>query len=237
MSFITSIRELLKAIGFWKLALVGVALIAMLAAMRFFPVLDWIKAFGEWSAQLGFAGAVIYGVVFGIAAILMVPCLPLTIFAGFAFGMFSGLVAVWIGIAIGAAFGFLFARYVARDVISKKLAQSDRFRSIDSAIEKEGWKIVGLLRLCPLPFGITNYLYGLTAVKFWPYMAATMIGILPPNIAFVYLGAFGKRTLDGPRHPLEHVLGGLAFLALVGVMLILRRIATRATAAQLNATG
>jgi uncharacterized membrane protein YdjX (TVP38/TMEM64 family) len=149
VSIITSIKELLKAIGFWKLALLAVAGIAMLAAMRFFPVLDWIKAFGEWSAQLGFAGAVIYGVVFGIAAILMVPCLPLTIFAGFAFGMFSGLVAVWIGIAIGAAFGFLFARYVARDVISKKLAQNDRFRSIDSAIEKEGWKIVGLAAALP----------------------------------------------------------------------------------------
>ena len=236
MSIVSSAKELLKAIGTWKLALLGIALIAMLAAMRFLPVLQWIKAFGEWSAQLGFGGAVIYGVVFGIAAILMVPCLPLTIFAGFAFGMFSGLVAVWIGIAIGAAFGFLFARYVARDIVSQKLAQNDRFRAIDGAIANEGWKIVGLLRLCPVPFGITNYLYGLTAIKFWPYMAATMVGLLPPNIAFVYLGAFGKRTLDGPRHPLEFVLGGLALVALLGVMIILRRIAQRATGTGLEAS-
>ena len=234
MSIVTSTKDLLKAIGIWKLALLGLAFVAMLAAIRFFPVLDWIKAFGEWSAQLGLTGALIYGVVFGIAAILMVPCLPLTIFAGFAFGMFSGLVAVWIGIGIGAAFGFLFARYVARVVVAQKLAQNSRFRAIDSAIAKEGWKIVGLLRLCPVPFGITNYLYGLTAISFWPYMAATMIGLLPPNIAFVYLGAFGKRTLDGPRHPLEYVLGALAFLALLGVMIILRRIAQRATASQLE---
>lgn len=229
MSIVTSIKDLLKALGFVKVAIIGVALLLMLAALRFFPVLDWVKAFGEWSAHLGFAGAVIYGVVFGIAAILMVPCLPLTIFAGFAFGMFSGLVAVWIGIAIGAAFGFLFARYVARDVVSEKFGQNARFKAIDGAIAKEGWKIVGLLRMCPVPFGITNYLYGLTAIKFWPYMAATMVGLLPPNIAFVYLGAFGKRTLDGPRHPLEFVLGGLALLALLGVMIILRRIAQRAT--------
>ena len=70
MSLVTSTKELLKAIGIWKLALVGVALIAMLAAVRFFPVLEWIKAFGQWSAQLGFAGALIYGIVFGIAAII-----------------------------------------------------------------------------------------------------------------------------------------------------------------------
>ena len=88
--------------------------------------------------------------------------------------------------------------------------------------------------MCPVPFGITNYLYSLTAIKFWPYMGATMIGLLPPNIAFVYLGAFGKRSLDGPRHPVEYALGGLAFIALLGVMLILRRIAQRATKAQLG---
>lgn len=236
MSIIASTKELLKAIGIWKLALVGVALICMLAAMRFFPVLDWIKAFGEWAAQLGFAGALIYGVVFGVAAILMVPCLPLTVFAGFAFGMFSGLIAVWIGIAIGAAFGFLFARYVAREVISQKLAQNARFRAIDGAIAKEGWKIVGLLRMCPVPFGVTNYLYGLTAIKFWPYMAASIVGLLPPNIALVYLGAFGKQSLEGSRHPLEYVLGGLGLLALLGVAIVLKRIAQRATRAHFEAS-
>ena len=236
MSAVTSTKELVKAFGFWKLALVAVALIGLLVAMRFFPVLDWLKAFSTWSAELGFVGAVLYGVGFGLAAILMVPCLPLTIFSGFAFGMFSGLFAVMLGIAIGAAFGFLFARYAARSTVAEKLGSNARFRAIDGAIEKEGWKIVGLLRMCPVPFGITNYLYGLTAINFWPYMGATLVGMLPANIAFVYLGAFGKRTLDGPRHPLEYILGGLALVALIGVLFILRRIAQRATAGQLDAS-
>jgi len=229
-----AMKDLLKSIGIWKLALAGLLLIGLLIALRYFPVLEWIKAFSGWSAQLGFGGAVLYGVVFGLAAILMVPCLPFTILAGFAFGMFSGLFAVVLGIAIGASFGFLFARYAARKTISEKLGSNARFKSIDSAIAKDGWKIVGLLRLCPVPFGITNYLYGLTAINFWPYMAATIVGMLPANIAFVYLGAFGKRTMDGPRHPLEYALGGLALVALLGVMFILRRIAQRATATQLQ---
>ena len=213
----------------------GILLLVLVFAAQRFPVLEWIKAFGGWSAQFGFAGALIYGVVLGIAAILMVPCLPFTILAGFTFGMFSGLFAVMLGIAIGASFGFLFARYAARDTVSDKLGGNASFKSIDSAIAKDGWKIVGLLRMCPLPFGITNYLYGLTAINFWPYMAATFVGMLPANIAFVYLGAFGKRTLDGPRHPIEYVLGGLALVALFAVLFILGRIARRATAGQLEA--
>ena len=221
-------KDLLKAIGIWKLAAAGLLLIGFVVAARYFPVLDWIKAFGVWSQQFGIAGAFIYGVVFGIAAILMVPCLPLTLLAGFAFGFSKGLLAVMLGIAIGAAVGFLVARYLARETVARKVGENPRFSAIDGAIAKEGWKIVGLLRTLPVPFGVTNYLYGLTAIGFWHYMAATMVGMLPANILFVYLGAFGKRSIDGPRHPLEYAMGALMIAALVGVIVILRRVAHRA---------
>ena len=227
-------KDLLKAIGIWKLAAAGLLLIGFVVAARYFPVLDWIKAFGAWSQQFGIAGALIYGVVFGIAAILMVPCLPLTLLAGFAFGFSKGLLAVVLGIAIGAAVGFLVARYLARETVARKVGENPRFSAIDGAIAKEGWKIVGLLRTLPVPFGVTNYLYGLTAIGFWHYMAATMVGMLPANILFVYLGAFGKRSIDGPRHPLEYAMGGLMIAALVAVIVILRRVAQRAAGSQLE---
>jgi uncharacterized membrane protein YdjX (TVP38/TMEM64 family) len=221
-------KDFLKSIGIVKLALAGVLLVALILAARYFPVLDWIKAFGVWSQQFGIAGAFIYGLVFGIAATLMVPCLPLTLLAGFTFGLAKGLLAVMSGIAIGAAAGFLIARYVARETVAKKVGENARFAAIDGAIAKEGWKIVGLLRTLPVPFGVTNYLYGLTAIGFWRYMAATMVGMLPGNILFVYLGAFGKRSVDGPRHPLEYAMGALMIAALVAVVVILRRVAQRA---------
>ena len=221
-------KDFLKSIGIWKLAAAGLLLVGFVVAARYFPVLDWIKAFGVWSQQFGIAGAIIYGVVFGIAAILMVPCLPLTLLAGFTFGLFHGLLAVMLGIAIGAAVGFLIARYLARETVAKKVGEHPRFAAIDGAIAKEGWKIVGLLRTLPVPFGITNYLYGLTAIGFWRYMAATMVGMLPANVLFVYLGAFGKRSIDGPRHPLEYAMGALMIAALVAVIVILRRVAQRA---------
>ncbi|HMJ06503.1 MAG TPA: VTT domain-containing protein, partial [Chthoniobacterales bacterium] len=120
-------------------------------------------------------------------------------------------------------------RYAARAAVARQMARYPRFQAIDGAIAREGWKIVGLLRMCPVPFGVTNYLYGLTAIPFWRYMAATMVGMIPGNLMFVYVGALGKRTTEGPHSPLEYLLGGLTLAALVGVMIILRRIARRAT--------
>ncbi len=88
--------------------------------------------------------------------------------------------------------------------------------------------------MCPVPFGITNYLYGLTAIEFWRYMGATLVGMLPGCVAFVYVGAFGKDTLDGPRQPIQYVLGGVTLVALIGVTWMLSRIARRAAGTELE---
>ena len=224
-----SLKNLLRSRQTRKFAGLAIVLLAALVALRQLPLLAWTESFRVWSASFGSLGILIFGVVFGVAAILMVPCLPLTLLAGFTFGWLGGLGAVMIGIAIGAAFGFLAVRLLARGAVARKIEGHPQFKAIDGAIAKDGWKIVGLLRMCPVPFGLTNYLYGLTGIDFWRYMLATLVGMLPGNMMFVYLGAFGKQTAEGPRHPLEFVAGALALAAMVGVTIILRRIARRAT--------
>ncbi len=207
--------------------LFALLLLGLFLAARQFPLLGWIESFRVWAAGFGFLGVLIYGLVYGLAALLLMPCLPFSVFAGFTFGWLGGLLAVNLGIALGAAGGFLIIRATARGKLARRIEKNPRFRAIDDAIAREGWKIVGLLRMCPVPFGLTNYLYGLTAIEFWRYLAATMVGMLPGNALFVYLGVIGKKTLDGPRHPLEYGAALLALAAMIAVVIILRRIARR----------
>jgi len=101
-----------------------------------------------------------------------------------------------VGVALGAAGGFSLSRWFLRDEISTRLRKHVTFRAIDTAIEKEGWKIVILLRLCPIPFGLANYLYGLTAVPFRAYVVASVIGSLPGLLLFCQLGSAGKAELE-----------------------------------------
>jgi uncharacterized membrane protein YdjX (TVP38/TMEM64 family) len=41
-----------------------------------------------------------------------------------------------------------------------------------------------------------NYFYGLTAVKFWPYVLASWIGMMPGAFLYVYIGAAGKAAVS-----------------------------------------
>ena len=167
--------------------------IGLLVAAKFLPVKQWFLGFNDWVGQIGLAGIFIFIAVYAIAAVLLMPGSILTIGGGFAFGLWKGFLAVSAGATLGAALAFLVARFVARDKIEAIAKKNDKFRRIDSAIGEQGAKFIFLLRLSPvIPFNLSNYFYGLTGVKFWPYVLASWIGMMPGTFLYVYIGAAGK---------------------------------------------
>src|SRR5260370_39915545 len=117
--------------------------------------------------------------------------------AGFVFGLWDVFLAVSVGATFGASLAFLIARFIARDKIEAIAQRNEKFRNIDNAIGKQGAKLIFLLRLSPvIPFNLSNYFYGLTGVKFWPYVLASWIGMMPGTFLYVYIGAAGKAAVS-----------------------------------------
>ncbi len=170
--------------------------LALFLAMKFLPVQQWLRNFNNWVGQMGGVGIFIFVIVYAVAAVLLVPGAILTIGAGFAFGLWQGFLAVSAGATLGASFAFLVARFVARAKVEAVAQRNEKFRKIDSAIGKQGAKLIFLLRLSPaIPFNLSNYFYGLTAVKFWPYVLASWIGMMPGTFLYVYIGTAGKAAV------------------------------------------
>ena len=187
-------------------------------------MMHWLETYLHSLGNLGFLGAVIFVFSFAGLSMLGLPLVPFAVVGGLLFGVPGGLAGTIAGSTLGAAMGFLFSRYVARARVAKLLSRNPKFLMIDDAIHREGWKIVGLLRLCPLPFGLSNYAYGLTKVTFPHYLLATMVGMLPGEAVVVCLGAAGRQLGDVNGSPAVKVLTGFGVLALVGVIFLLRKI-------------
>jgi uncharacterized membrane protein YdjX (TVP38/TMEM64 family) len=213
----------------WKWLGSGAALLGIVAVWRLLPVKDCLEDFQGWIARLGALGGVLYGLAYVGAALLFVPGLILTLGAGYLFGLGWGVVIVSIASTAAAALGFLIARYLARQRVEKLARGNEKFQAIDRAIGENGWKVVGLLRLSPLiPFSISNYLYGLTSVRFLPFLLASWIGMLPATFLYVSLGAAGRSAGEkGSRSPWEWALLGGGLLATVAVTVILTRVARK----------
>jgi len=177
-------------------ALIAIVM-ALFVAMKFLPVQYWLRIFNDWVGQMGVAGVFIFIGVYAVATVLLAPGAILTIGAGFAFGFWKGFVAVSAGATLGASLAFLVGRFIARDKVEAIAERNDKFRNIDNAVGKQGAKLVFLLRLSPvIPFNASNYFYGLTGVKFWPYVLASWIGMMPGTFLYVYIGTAGKAAVS-----------------------------------------
>jgi len=173
-----------------------VILIGLLLAAQFLPVQHWLRSFNDWVGQTGLAGIFIFIAVYAAATVFLAPGAILSIGAGFAFGLWKGFLAVSAAATLGASLAFLVARFVARDKIEAMARRNPKFRRIDNAIGKQGAKLIFLFRLSPvIAFNLSNYFYGLTAVKFWPYVLASWIGMMPGTFLYVYIGTVGKAAV------------------------------------------
>ena len=195
-----------------------------------------LPSFAAWVDSLGPWGPVVFILGYTTAVVALVPAVLLTLAAGAIFGVVWGVVWVFIAAVIGSAAAFLVSRYVARDLVARRLAENPRFAAVDRAVGREGRKIVFLLRLSPLfPFVLLNYALGLTTVRFADYLLAA-VGMIPGTILYVYYGklagdvaalAGGAPVARGPGYWLVLALG---LVASVLVATVVGRTAKRALA-------
>lgn len=158
---------------------------------------SFLTQFSGFIEGYGPAGYALFVAVYAGLEILAIPAIPLTMSAGLLFGSFIGTIIVSISGTVAASVAFLIARYFARERILKLVEGNKKFLAIDKAIGENGFRVVTLLRLSPLlPFSLGNYLYGLTSVKFIPYVLGSWLGMLPGSWAYVSAGAFGRAILQ-----------------------------------------
>ncbi|XP_050219763.1 uncharacterized protein LOC126670138 [Mercurialis annua] len=172
----------------------------------------------------GPAGYALFVAVYAGLEILAIPAIPLTMSAGLLFGSVIGTIIVSISGTVAASVAFLIARYFARERILKLVEGNKKFLAIDKAIGENGFRVVTLLRLSPLlPFSLGNYLYGLTSVKFVPYVLGSWLGMLPGTWAYVSAGAFGRAIIQEESD--IGLVGGNNSLLTLGVGLLVTALA------------
>jgi len=211
-----------------------IAVLAVVISARYFDAPALLKMALDRIRDLGPSGAVIFVLLYLVAAVLLLPGSVLTLGAGAVFGVVHGAVLVSAGATLGATAAFLVGRYLARGWVAASLESYPRFAAIDQAVAREGWKIVGLTRLSPVfPFNLLNYAFGLTRVSLRDYVLASWIGMMPGTVMYVYVGSIAGdiATLSAGgqgRSGAEWAIYGLGLLATVVVTVYVTRLARAA---------
>jgi uncharacterized membrane protein YdjX (TVP38/TMEM64 family) len=217
-----------------KFVFAGIIVIILVYAAQFFHIQELLKKSLDWVNSLGPSGPLLFTCIYILACVLFIPGSILTLGAGIIFGVIKGSIIVSISATLGATCAFLAGRYLARDWVAQRIEGNPKFKAIDEAVAKEGWKIVGLVRLSPVfPFNLLNYAFGLTRVSLRHYFFASWIGMLPGTVMYVYIGSLAGDLAkisagSQPRPPAEWALYVVGLIATIIVTIFVTRLAGRA---------
>jgi uncharacterized membrane protein YdjX (TVP38/TMEM64 family) len=220
--------------GSARLLFGGVILVCLLATSFLLPTKEILTAALQWTESLGLWGPLLLAVFYIVACVLFLPGSLLTLGAGAIFGLGWGYLAVSVGSVLGASLAFVLGRTIGRGWIEGKVVRNERFRAIDEAVGREGFKIVLLTRLSPVfPFNLLNYAYGVTRVSFRDYFLASWLGMIPGTLMYVYLGSAAKSmaelaTGNVRGGALQTALFFVGLVATVAVTVLVTRVARKA---------
>ena len=151
--------------------------------------------------EMGIFAPIIYLVFYTVGTLLILPSTPLNLAGGAIFGIWWGTLWTTVAALVAAIAAFAFTRTVGRDFISQKLA--GRWSAVDAEIRQGGLFYMFAIRLLPIiPYGIVNFVAGLTSIRFKDYLIGTLLGTLPGVLPFVMMGAGITELSQGNVLPL-----------------------------------
>jgi uncharacterized membrane protein YdjX (TVP38/TMEM64 family) len=190
----------------------------------------WVQSLGAWAP-------IAFMVIYNLATLLFIPGSLLTLKGGCLFGLCWGSVYVLIAATFGATVAFLVGRYLSRDWVCQQLEKYPKFKAIDRAVAKEGFKIVFLTRLSPIfPFNLLNYAFGITQVSLKDYILGS-IGMIPGTLMYVYVGSVAGNIamINTPHQPTtpqtqigQWIMQAIGLIATIALTVYITKIAQKA---------
>ncbi|WP_198042116.1 TVP38/TMEM64 family protein [Kitasatospora azatica] len=156
--------------------------------------------------------APVFVALFALGTLAFLPKPALSVAAGLLFGARWGVPVAVLGTTAGAALAFGLGRGLGRQAL-RPLLRGRALTALDRQLTERGFRSVLLMRLVPgVPFQAVNLGAALSGVRLGPYLAATLLGVLPGTAAYVVAGA----SAGTPGSPA--FLASSAVIVLLGVL-------------------
>jgi uncharacterized membrane protein YdjX (TVP38/TMEM64 family) len=213
-----------RAVIAWQVWLWPALLVAMALGAWAMPWDAWVPSMRDWVQAQGALGSVAFVAIYIVVVMLPLPAAAMSVLGGLAFGWW-GFPLSMLGSVLGAIPPYLIGRTWLRAALLRRFP-GPRVAATDRAISRNAVAFVLLLRVTPVvPFTAQNWLLGLTDIRFWPYVWATLVGLAPGTLAMVWVGEVGGLlTAEVGWARTVLVAGGLLAFGLM--MLWLTRVAT-----------
>ncbi len=182
------------AIARWKLIVLALAAIATAVlwltsdATTLFRLFNDPEALQAMLQRFREFGPVAIVALMTIAVVFSpLPSAPIALAAGALYGHLWGTLYVLTGAVSGAVIAFWAARLLGRDIMERWFGEKMHMGLLGS--QNALMITIMVMRLLPfVSFDLISYAAGLTAISFWRFFLATVIGIIPASFLLAHFG-------------------------------------------------
>src|SRR5258706_4138122 len=156
--------------------------------------------FQKWVSAHRLIAPAILLLLYMLLTLALMPVWWLQILVGYAFGLWLGIAYSLTGAMLGAVASFLMARTLLADYVHTRFeAKHTKLRALDEKMGHNGLLIVMAARLMHfLPFGVSNYLFGISRITLMDVVLGTFLGNAPMIALYTAMGA-GMKPLRNWR--------------------------------------
>lgn len=156
----------------------------------------------------------------GVVALSLPGATVMSLAGGFLFGTWLGTALNVLGASAGSAVLFLVARSAIGNALRKRAGPF--LTRMEAGFRRDAFNYLLFLRLVPaFPFWAVNLAPALLGMRLVPFVAATMIGIIPGTIVYTAFGAGLGQIFDaGAEVNLKDVFSPTLIAALIGLGLL-----------------
>ena len=159
----------------------------LIQAMQWDAFLDkaWIDA--EIRGR-GLSGRMILAGVGSVFVAVGLPRQVISFLAGYAFGFTEGLAIALAATTGGCIITFFYARFMGRDIVSKKFP--GKVRRVDNFLADNPFTMTLLIRFLPAGSNLlTNLAAGVSSVSALAFISGSAIGYIPQTAVFALVGS------------------------------------------------
>ena len=176
-----------------SIVITGIALTISLTQVLMSLFLDYLA----WFADNELYGMIIFILLYIIFGIIALPASFHKYLAGVIYGFGPGILIAYIGSMLGAIAPFLLGKKWMNPYARKALGKHPSLSGLEQEIVEQGTNVVALTRISlVIPYGVLNYAYGATEVKFRHYLMGNL-GMIVPSIMYAWWGSQTIVTSNG----------------------------------------
>ncbi|KAL8774725.1 MAG: hypothetical protein Q9209_000664 [Squamulea sp. 1 TL-2023] len=222
-------HEMLRRFSPFQLALITVAgIVTFVITVLFFvfhqKFFTWLEPTAVKWKNLRGGWCILWAMTFMTAFPPLVGYSTCFTLAGFIYGLPEGWLIIATANIAGSTCSFITSRTIFSDFVRRLVAQDKRFEAFSSVLKHDGLKLLIMIRLCPLPYSLSN-----GAISTFPTVTPRMFALAtaaatPRLIIPIFIGtrlaaiARSGEKMDATSKAINwiSIIGGLIFGIVTG---------------------